>query len=273
MKSQTQSCDLFIAYRQGHDEGDACAAWLHDNLEGSAIRFNDERLASIKIYWDRDAPAISDWRVQWRTALKTCRGLILVCTPGTRERRQPHDWLFEELDWWLSHRRTAPLLVDAGASGSTCVPPAVAKKWEYAQRLSWNAANSESELHRLISQIRDGIVVSESGIRNEELASSIRKKRVMTALGVGLLYLSIGVLVLAFIKSALGDCITAVETWSRSGGHMGPDFRLDPSSVCSQADSLVLFAEVAGIFAGLLSGFGLIILWMVSWLRHRKRHI
>ena len=267
-----QFCDLFIAYRQGTDEGDACASWLHDNLDGTPIQLNDERLVTVRIYWDRDAPAIPDWRAQWRMALKTCRALILVCSTGTRERRQPQDWLFDEIDWWLSHRRTAPLLIDTGC-GSTCVPSRVAKRWPYTQRLLWNAAGSESERLRVIDQIQDGIVISESGIRNEELTSSIRKKRVITGLSIGLFYLLIFVSILAVIKWALSGCIDSVNSWAHGNSHIGPGSFEGPLGVCERADSLVLIAEILGVLASILSALLIAIWWMISWFRRRKRPI
>src|SRR5437763_750548 len=79
---------VFISYRQGPDEGDPCATWIHERLQGQPIPLADGRVAAIEVYRDVNAPGISDWREKWRADLQTCRAMILVCTPGAAARRK-----------------------------------------------------------------------------------------------------------------------------------------------------------------------------------------
>jgi hypothetical protein len=270
-----EPCNVFIAYRAGPDEGDACASWLHENLEGVDVSSAQGASSKVVVYWAGDAAAIDDWRMQWRTALKACHAMVLVCTPGTRRAREGQDWLFEEINWWTSTRRTAPILINA-CGGKECVPTAVASKWPYAQRLSWSDAHADGP--RLLRQIRDGIALSESGVRNEALAKSLRKTRMLLGLAVALV-LSVAAEALLLVSAFVAGGCASSQFVGRFSGREGPR----PPTEGDFVDGLDC---LGGVIDGLLRAIPLVLLthlaalvtavvtatWSARYVFRRMRH-
>jgi len=64
--------------------------------------------------------------------------LIVVCTPGISKnfskRGQP-DWVYEELNWWLQRRTSAPIVIDATGEGDRWLPEAITKRWPDLNRI------------------------------------------------------------------------------------------------------------------------------------------
>ncbi len=178
-----ETLSVFIAYRQG--EGDEWAAALHALLDNATIALEDGRLGRLRVYWDKAAPTIDDFRKLWKGHLRTARAFILVCTAGTKLRRAgQRDWLFDEIEWWTANRRTGPILIDPLGGGEGHVPDGILEKWPFAQRATWS---DDANLRKRIEQ---GIVLSERGVRFQEL-SRLRR-------------LNLGLLALLVLAVALG---------------------------------------------------------------------
>ncbi len=174
MSTDPAIVSVFIAYRQGDGddpEGSECAEWLYDNLQGRTIAI-DGKQARIDTYWDQVAPAVGDWREVWEGDLKTARAFVLVVSPSTAARRQPSDWLFEEIQWWLDNREVAPIIVNAGDHQNAPIPPIVKERHGYAQWVNWSADALDQE--RVAGRIVEGIVLAESGVRYQELERTMR---------------------------------------------------------------------------------------------------
>ena len=194
--SEASSLLVFIAYRQGADEGDACATWLNKTLMGRELPLETKDKVRIRTYFDQLAPAIHDWTQKWRGDLRTARAMILVCSKSTSARRDGRDWLHDEIDWWIRRRRTAPILVIAVGAAATVqdsrVPPAVLKKWPYAQRIAWSPAFDDEKQTRVVDRIAEGLALSERGITYEELRRLQVRNRGLLVLTVTTLLLGIG---------------------------------------------------------------------------------
>jgi WD40 repeat protein len=170
---------LFIAYRQGATEGDACALWLHRKLSGASLESDGEGTAKLETYLDVRSPALGNWTEKWLGDLKTARALVLVCTPGVVDRRSDSDWLYREINWWVRNRKVAPILVDACGAGANVVPQPVAAKWPYAQRIPWSADATDDEKEIALERVRAGLVLSERGVNYEELTRLAWKNRIL----------------------------------------------------------------------------------------------
>jgi hypothetical protein len=147
------SLKVFICYRQS--DGRQEAEWLFELLNGAEITLADGSEVILRPYLDLRAAVIDDFRVLHIGYLSASRAAILICTPEAAKRRappipiwsrrlgeiwwwltgsthllrDPKDWLHEELDWWLSNRRTGPMLIDATGHGDMFVPTAIKERW------------------------------------------------------------------------------------------------------------------------------------------------
>lgn len=165
---------VFIAYRQG--EGDQWAEAIHTLLEDAPIELEDGRRGRLWAYWDKAAPTLDDFRQLWKGHLRTARAFVLVCTAGTKLRRGPQrDWLFDEIEWWTAHRKAGPILIDPLQGGEGFVPEGILRKWPFAQRAIW------SDETNLQQRIKQGIILSERGVRFQELT---RMRRLVSGLFV-----------------------------------------------------------------------------------------
>src|SRR5688572_23410628 len=109
---------LFLCYRR--TDGKKAADWLFENMEGATLdvqpdsRPGDSRL---RVYLDISTPAVGDWTKLHRQALEQAGALLLVVTPGVYADFGATDWVHRELDWWVSNRRTAPILIETTGDG------------------------------------------------------------------------------------------------------------------------------------------------------------
>ena len=190
---------IFIAYRRGSEEGDPVANWLNEHLKYRQLTLDPEHKTTIATYFDQHAPAIHDWTQKWKGDLRTARAMILVASPGSATRRPGTDWLYDEIEWWISHRRTAPLLVLAGRDEPSWVPLAIARRWPRAQRLAWCSQATPDQRKVLLERITDGLILSERGISYEELRRLQVRNRGLV--GLTLATLVLGVLSLFFANS------------------------------------------------------------------------
>ena len=107
----------FLCYRRA--DGAFHAEWLNQLLNGTQYTELDGTLRSLRVYYDKTAPGVADWKQIHFPSLQTSHALILICTPGIAKdlsRRGRPDWVYEELRWWTNNRRTAPIVVDAVSS-------------------------------------------------------------------------------------------------------------------------------------------------------------
>jgi len=197
--SETSSLLVFIAYRQGLNEGSVCAGWLHEQLSGRELQAAAAHIAKIKTYYDQRSPAIHDWTQKWKGDLATARAMILICSPGTRHRRAGVDWLYDEIDWWLKYRRTAPILVLSEQNYRSVIPAEVASRWPNAQRVLWSREAPQQEQAAAIERVCEGLILSQSGINYEEINRLRIRNRGLVALAAAALLL--GTLALFFARS------------------------------------------------------------------------
>ena len=89
----------------------------------------------LDVYFDQAAPGVEDWTAIHEPYLKRARAIIVICTPGSKLNEGTGDWVHKEIDWWLSNRVMAPILVDPLGEEMRYVPGPIANKWPNAQRI------------------------------------------------------------------------------------------------------------------------------------------
>jgi len=178
-------CRVFICYRQ--DDGDRLAAWLFEVLDGKSLPRGPERTQStvLSVYFDKAAAAIGDWRTIHAPSLETAKALVVICTPGAFAKQGDEDWVHREIDWWLKHRTSPPILVDAGRGDGRWIPEAIKKKWPHAQRVNIDLEkydNSDDETksrlkQQVVTQITHGVTLGAARVVFEELEKIKRSNR------------------------------------------------------------------------------------------------
>ena len=78
---------IFICYRQV--DGLTAARRLHELLDKSEVTGPKGERILLDVYLDQTMPAVADWREIHRPYLERARALIVVCTPGAKNRRRP----------------------------------------------------------------------------------------------------------------------------------------------------------------------------------------
>jgi WD40 repeat protein len=177
---------VFICYRQS--DGRATAEWLNSLLNGLNVPVPTQKNTAedpprLDVYYDQTAPGVGDWTQIHEPYLKRARAFIVVCTPGAKINEGDGDWVHREIDWWLEHRDTAPIVIDALGEGERYVPTRVSQKWPNAQRIEliapqWDSL-TEEELkpfqERTRARILGGITYSGQSVYRQELEQE--KKR------------------------------------------------------------------------------------------------
>ena len=173
-ESPSGKCHVFICYRQA--DGLHTAEWLYQKLQGRTIQLDrSQNLLELDVYFDRTAPGIDNWREYWEPKLEVSRALVFVCTRGAARRRDGTDWVYAELDYWLTHKTRGPIIVETTGHGDRYVPGAIKERWPDAQRIESapQLATDEAIRRRLetraVERILNGIKLSEEGIYFEEL--------------------------------------------------------------------------------------------------------
>lgn len=175
---------IFICYRQA--DGWAAADYVYQSLRDARLPFKPEGYADlppVSIYFDQVAPAVPDWTTVHAPALQRARTFIFVCTPGAYSRLDEDDWVYRELDWWLSNRENAPVIITT--HGERWVPKELRQRWPNAQRVAVDLealascpdgerANLGVQLRaRILEGIRDAAVT----ILYEEVEREKRRSR------------------------------------------------------------------------------------------------
>ena len=173
---------VFICYRR--EDGMQAAEWLYERLHSQFIEGRDGATFQLDVYFDRSAPSVEDFRKVLQPHLELSHAFLLLCTPRAAQRRSGRDWMYDEIDWWLEQRKTAPILVETGGQPDEGIPGQILQRWPNATRLRLPASPEEvdekrraSAESRLVGQILEGIRISEEGVRHEELERLRRLNR------------------------------------------------------------------------------------------------
>jgi beta-lactamase superfamily II metal-dependent hydrolase len=206
-----QTWPIFICYRRV--DGSAAARRLHETLDKCETAGPDGAPIRIDAYLDASVPGIADWKAVHRPYLEKARALIVVCTPGLKLNEGAADWVHQEIDWWMTHRTAAPILIDPLREGIRYVPVQIASKWPDIQRIQlveeeWGRLSGsalELKTQDLRRQIIGTLLPSGADVYAQELtAERLRANRLKMAFTV-----STGLLVAA---AALGT-----YAWNRRG--------------------------------------------------------
>jgi WD40 repeat protein len=198
---------VFLCYRQ--TDGRPTAEWLYQKLHEREIAEHGQVLAKLDVYQDRKAPAISNWREIHLPALERARSLIVIITPGLFSDLGREDWVHYELNWWLKHRRTAPLLVETSGEGGRWIPGKLKSRWPNAQRVEvrladWLAAgNAEAQGRDELNRIVEGIRLNEQKLVYEDLE---RVKRLVFRQKIALVAACI-----LFLLAAVFYCVARIN--------------------------------------------------------------
>ena len=105
-----QRWPIFICYRRA--DGIDIARKLNEILRNWQTKGPAGKSIQFDVYLDEDTPAVDDWKKIHRPYLEKARSMIVICTPGVKINEGPHDYVHKEIDWWLEHRKVAPILID-----------------------------------------------------------------------------------------------------------------------------------------------------------------
>jgi len=111
---------IFICYRRV--DGGAAAQRLYEMLNKWQTAGLDGATVQLDVYLDIATPGVADWQSWHRPYLEKARALVVICTPGAKIDEGPNDWVHRELDWWLEHRQTAPIVIDPLNEGARYIP-------------------------------------------------------------------------------------------------------------------------------------------------------
>src|SRR5262245_34635084 len=194
---------VFLCYRR--QDGAWHADWLYRHLNNTSFTDAIGKACRVRIYYDKTAPGVSDWKQLHFPSLQTSQAIILVCTPGIAidfsKRGQP-DWVYEELRWWCGHRDTAPIVVDATGEGDRWLPQLITLKWPDINRIDLNRDDAEAAentstdfAQRIRERITDSIRESERRTVFEDLQRFKRlTKRLSVALSCAVFLLLVAVI-------------------------------------------------------------------------------
>jgi WD40 repeat protein len=229
MTESTAKWPIFICYRQS--DGKSTAERLYSLLNGLSIPTPPPAVTLkhppvLDVYFDQAAPGIGDWTEIHEPYLKRARAFIVVCSPGARIDEGDRDWVHREINWWLEHRGTAPILIDPLGEGERYIPKAIADKWPNAQRIrmvqtEWDrlkGAELRSLQQRTQAQIVGGITFSGETVYREELErEQERTKKLQEALKAQVtlsMWLRRSVLTVS-VLSVLALGIAGIAEWQR----------------------------------------------------------
>jgi tetratricopeptide (TPR) repeat protein len=193
---------VFICYRQS--DGKRYARWIYSTLEESLKGCGD----GTPVYFDQAAPATSDWTAVHLPALEQACCLVVIATPGLCADLGGDDWVQKELDWWLKHRKAAPILIDAFGEGDRWIPRKIKSRWPLAQRVNldrdlWAQANEEDH-QQIRAQVGQQIIGVIKGSRFEVAAQDFQRKRRMkrVAMVAPIMAAAAGLVYLGYMQTA-----------------------------------------------------------------------
>lgn len=206
---------IFMCYRRA--DGEWCAEWLYGLLSGQELDSERGERQEVQLFYDKTMPAGPNWRDHHLPALLRARAFILIATPGVKidlSKPGKPDWVHEEIRWWLKHRRTAPIVVDATGEGNRWIPDAIVRRWPNLNRVEVTrdeVERSALDSNGAVSRIRERLLrgAAQAGQKGafEELK---RFKRLTRNLRLGL-----GAAVVASIAAATA-AVLAVRYFEES---------------------------------------------------------
>ena len=107
--STSHDVRVFLCYRR--NDGAWHAEWLNEHLSDSEFVDSGGNRHRIRVYYDKAAPGVADWKSLHFPSLQASQALILICTPGIAKdlsKRGAPDWVYEELRWWNSKPKRLP---------------------------------------------------------------------------------------------------------------------------------------------------------------------
>jgi hypothetical protein len=179
IEQRTPNLAVFICHRSM--DGFDAAQWLYEKLHGQQI--GNSR---ADVFLDRFSPAVADWRNVHQKTLEISVALIFVATPGAFVKLESNDWVHFELEWWVKHRNSAPIVLDTIGDGDRWIPEVVRNKWPSLKTISflpttWPPDEISAREERIIGLVIDGIrssqtlFTSDIGARKSNLLSRILK--------------------------------------------------------------------------------------------------
>jgi len=136
---------VFLCYRR--NDGAWYAEWLNEHLTETEYTDSGGKPCRIRIYYDKAAPGVADWKSLHFPSLQASQSLILICTPGIAKdlsKRGHPDWVYEELRWWVENKRTYPIVIDATGEGDRWLPEIIARKWPNVNRIDLDKGQAET---------------------------------------------------------------------------------------------------------------------------------
>lgn len=172
---------IFICYRRV--DGAAVARRLHEMLDKWQTTGPDDVPVQLDVYLDETMPGVADWQELHKPYLQKARALLVVCTPGAKINEGPKDWVHREVDWWVAHRRQAPILIDALKEGIRYVPDQIALRWPEIQRIAfveeeWKALSGaalDEKTKAIRRQVIGALLPSGAAVYAQEL--EVERKR------------------------------------------------------------------------------------------------
>ena len=134
MMANPQLWPIFICYRRA--DGIDTARRLHEILDKWETIGPAGELVQIDAYLDETMPGVEDWKTLHRPYLEKARAMIVICTPGTKLNEGADDYVHKEIDWWLKHRKVAPILIDPLMEGLRFVPLQIVQRFPDIQRIA-----------------------------------------------------------------------------------------------------------------------------------------
>lgn len=183
---KTELWPVFICYRQA--DGLATATRLHEMLDKREVKREGGRPIVLDVYLDQTMPAVADWRELHRPYLERARALIVVCSPGAKIREGDDDWVHREIEWWLAHRETSPILIDPLRQGIRYVPDCIRSRWPEIQRIplveselaNLPPGKLDEKSEALRRQVVGAILPSGAEIYVQEIQAERRRARRLT---------------------------------------------------------------------------------------------
>ena len=195
-KKRIELWPIFICYRRA--DGIETARRLHETLDKWETIDKDGKPIQLDAYLDVTMPGVEDWKKLHQPYLKKARAFIVICTPGTKLKEGPGDQVHNEIDWWLKHRKEAPILIDPLMEGSRFVPSKIVQRFPDIQRIAlvekeWvglSKISLKEKANTIRNQILGTILPSGAKVYAEELKKERRlRKLVQFALWVTIVLL------------------------------------------------------------------------------------
>jgi WD40 repeat protein len=205
-KSSPHEVRVFLCYRR--NDGAWYAEWLNENLSEVEYTDSDGNLCCVRTYYDKTAPGVADWKQLHFPSLQASQALVLICTPGMAKdlsKRGHPDWVYEELSWWIQHRQTSPIVIDATGEGDRWLPEMIARKWPNINRIDLDKGQAEAgtadENAGFSNRIRERVI---GAIRQSERATVFEDLERLRKLNQRLKWALLGIAIVSFLAAIAG---------------------------------------------------------------------